>query len=94
MTKLPRLLLLSALFALGLAYLSSQPSRAPAEDKVPALAVTKWEYKTAKVPVPGNEPDKIIEKALNNLGADGWELVCETADAAGWKTFILKRPKR
>lgn len=45
----------------------------------------KWEYKLTGY-VPGSTDDVIT--ALNELGAEGWELV---TSAAEW-TFIFKRP--
>ena len=47
--------------------------------------VVKWEYKMA---FNGSVPVIVTEKALNELGKDGWELV--TVSDAGY----FKRPKQ
>jgi hypothetical protein len=44
-----------------------------------------WEYKAVSLPYAD-------EKALNALGAQGWELV-EVSDVAGATIFFFKRPK-
>lgn len=48
-----------------------------------------WEYKTATYP---NYLQPEIEREINGLGAQGWELVA-VGDAAGNTTYFFKRPK-
>jgi hypothetical protein len=46
-----------------------------------------WEYKSATF-----SNGNTFEKELNELGAQGWELV-EVAEVVGVQVYIFKRPK-
>ncbi len=70
--------------ALGAVVYSGVSAPAPAQDRpagkaegpAPGKAKAKWEYKV--IPQPPTDAD--TEKALNDLGADGWELAGTTND--------------
>jgi len=51
----------------------------------------KWEYKFIFNPKAILKMDTAIEKELNNLGQDGWELVSFDAVQVNTIYFILKR---
>ena len=52
--------------------------------------VTKWEYRVVRAPFPPQgEPSRDTEQSfLNDLGKDGWVLVCEREGLV----YYLKRP--
>jgi hypothetical protein len=49
------------------------------------MAATMWEYKVVRL-----TGGTLTEEALNNLGAQGWELVTFTERD---NSYIFKRPK-
>ena len=53
----------------------------------------KWEYKLKHLHI---ERDGLIdvEKHLNQLGSEGWELVALVADFSGGADAYFKRPRR
>jgi hypothetical protein len=99
--KPSRLLLPAALLMLLLATYWSSRDQVSAQEK-PREAALKWEYKVL-APTGGT---KDLEKTLNELGADGWEVTgspgkymgeARTAKgsfAAEASIIICKRPKR
>lgn len=57
-------------------------------------ATTRWEYETLRVPRGETHKESADPKAeLNELGAEGWELVTTVEYVGGGTKFILfKRP--
>jgi hypothetical protein len=51
----------------------------------------KWEYRVMELP---NFEGAKIQAALDELGADGWELTATYVTPAAFNAFIFKRPKR
>jgi|LakMenEpi03Aug12_release.lakeMendotaPanAssembly.Ray.scaffolds.fasta_scaffold5737920_1 hypothetical protein len=49
----------------------------------------KWEYKVIKNPKPLIKVDEALEKELNNLAQEGWELVSFQALGAGVVNLLL-----
>jgi hypothetical protein len=49
--------------------------------------MTKWEYRTEGVRFGDSSEDR-----LNELGAEGWELVAVTLHESGARSLYLKRP--
>lgn len=60
--------------------------------------MVKWEYKFFKINVAANQ-DQVID-ALNETGADGWELVsvadCRDSQNSSlhWQAVYFKRPRK
>lgn len=56
----------------------------------------RWEYETLRVPRGETQKESADPKAeLNDLGADGWELVTSVDYVGGGTKFLLfKRPAR
>jgi hypothetical protein len=52
----------------------------------------KWEYKV--MPVAPEQKTQEIEKILNGLGDEGWELVSMYLTPGAYNAFVMKRPKR
>ena len=48
---------------------------------------TQWEYKTLQI-------DGFVEKKLNDLGQENWEVVTAGGQGTAPDKLILKRPKR
>lgn len=47
-----------------------------------------WEYRVVEAPASAQK-----ERTLNQLGADGWELVAVEPYPSGVGSYILKRPR-
>jgi hypothetical protein len=63
---------------------------------MPGTRPTRWEYETIRPPRDETKKEaRDPTEELNELGADGWELV-ETIeyDGGGTKYLVLKRPVR
>ncbi|MCI0464572.1 MAG: DUF4177 domain-containing protein [Gemmataceae bacterium] len=85
-----------------------RPGPLPAQDKNPPGTATKWEYKIVfeyTFNKERNQQEKVNEKQLNDLGAEGWELcgvvsptrgrlMSGSGTIGGETYFIFKRPKR
>ena len=56
----------------------------------------EWEYETLRAPRGSTKHETSDPKAdLNELGAEGWELVGTAAySGGGTKYYLLKRPRR
>jgi hypothetical protein len=78
-----------AVGAIVVAVMSAAPIAA--QMPVPA-AVQAWEYRSVHFGYPSLEGDKL--KAVNDLGAEGWELVSAIqADKDNYAYLFFKRPK-
>ncbi len=49
------------------------------------MTTSRWTYRVKIV-------ERIDADALNELGADGWELIAATPSGEGWMELIFKRP--
>ena len=57
--------------------------------------MTQWEYQTLRPPREATKKEASDPKAeLNELGADGWELVTTVEYTDGTKFLIFKRPTK
>jgi hypothetical protein len=100
----PRLVAVPLLLALAVGgFLVGTASRSRAQDPV---VVTSWEYLHLLIPLDRNlgtyrKNDARILDALQNAGAEGWELVSANEPANSFMVegrasveFFLKRPRR
>jgi hypothetical protein len=95
MTNHARQLSLLVLFALVLGL----PGKAAVADEkpkeAPAKAAPKWEHKTVRLSF--TVTTEYMDKAFNELGEQGWELVTSnsvTLQSGGHTNYVFKRPKR
>jgi hypothetical protein len=81
------------LIAASVVFLALMPAE-PIAAQSPALAaVQAWEYRSLQFAYPGLEGDKL--KAVNDLGAEGWELVTAIqTDMNNYGYLYFKRPKQ
>lgn len=85
--------------AVGVVAYGNVPPPPPGPPQPPRAVPAAWEYKFVAITYGGVPID---EKALNDLGADGWEVVESVAAVRGGgagpmqtdSRLVLRRPKR
>ena len=100
--KLIPIVLAAAAAALVIPFTGSRESRAQAAPAAPAAenwTGAKWEYRVRRIDDRRGSPDRetgsrksASETTLDELGAQGWELVSVRSDGSNTPIFYFKRP--